>query len=93
MQVLLQVDTFRDLHFREGLGLRRQHAIFFRSAQNELDSVNGTCQAHELCVQVDFLAHTYEQAMPNYKVLQQVFDRIGVQRVREFCSSILFVSL
>ena len=38
-------------------------------------------------MQVDFLAHNYEQAMPNYKVLQVVFDRIGIGRVRISCPS------
>lgn len=33
-------------------------------------------------VQVDFLAYTYEQSMPNYKTLQLAFDRIDIRRVR-----------
>lgn len=32
-------------------------------------------------VQVDFLAYTYEQSMPNYKILQLSFDRIEIRRV------------
>lgn len=65
--------------------LLRPRAADARAAPRESRLLQAlVCIQRQPCilVQVDFLAHTYEQAMPNYKVLQLVFDRIGIGRVQ-----------
>jgi DNA-directed RNA polymerase subunit N (RpoN/RPB10) len=32
-------------------------------------------------MQVDFFGYTYEQCMVNYKILQQSFNKLGIERV------------
>lgn len=41
-------------------------------------------------VQVDFFGYTYEQCMVNYKILQQSFNKLGIERV---CFAFPFVCL
>jgi hypothetical protein len=44
-------------------------------------SFRTVCVCNCVLLQVDFFAHTYEQCMVNYKILQQSFNKLGIDKV------------
>lgn len=63
-------------------GLCNNNEIEFSHADDLTGQAVGKADCVTLCcLQVDFFGYTYEQCMVNYKILQQSFNKLGIERV------------